>query len=243
MEERWGGTQDHRDGAGAGQVWAVVLEWAAPDGSRDIALDTVERLLDHLADWRPTALYSQRRYAMQIELVAADPVEALTSALCHHNRARRQVGGADGWLLVRTEVLTAEELRAGQAAAGGRPTTTSATSGEGDPRQRRLSRPDALYRATRALLAVTTAEEVRAVLVDFVLDVGARLAVGHAPGAFSDAFDLSLDGDSLFAVAEPVSVARMLLEECVPLLVDDARAVLGRSGPPARPPAAPHRSG
>ncbi|MDQ6726970.1 MAG: hypothetical protein M3066_12505 [Actinomycetota bacterium] len=244
MEERWGGTQDHREGAGGGQVWAVVLEWAAPDGGCDIGLDTVERLLDDLADWRPAALYSPRRYAMQIELFAAHPGEALTRALCHHDRARHRLGVAAGWLLVRTEVLTAEDLRAGQAAAGA-PTapTTFATGVEGDPRRRRVSRPDALYRATRALLAVTTAEEVRAVLVDFVLDVGARLAVGHVPGAFSDAFSLSLDGDRLFALAEPVSVARMLLEECVPLLVEDARAVLGRSGAPPPPPARRRRSG
>ncbi len=237
MEEPWSGRQDRRGGTSAdgSRLWAVVLECATPDDGGDIGLDTFERLVDRLSDWRPAALYSPRRYAMQIELVAAHPVEALTSALCHHCQARRQLGVGDNWLLVRAEVLTAEELLAGQTAASAATTPADRL----DPRQRCVSRPDALYRATRGLLRVVTAAEVRAVLIDFILDVGAQLAVGHTPGAFRDTFDLSLDGDSLFAIAEPVSVARMLLEECVPLLIDDAREVLARLGPPACPPGAP----
>ncbi len=40
------------------------------------------------------------------------------------------------------------------------------------------------------------------------------------------ALDLSWVAASLFAVAEPVSVARMLLEEALPFLLEDARRVL-----------------
>ncbi len=209
-----------------GQVWAVVLEWESPGDGHRIELDSVEDLVDGLADWHPSALYSPARYAIQIELVARHATEALAAAHHRHGRACRQLGIA-AWVLVRAEVLTRQELTASQALAGTDVVTSPAVAAGEGPQP---SRSEALYQATRALLGATTAGDVRAIVIGFVVEMGGQVALGWNAGASTLALDLSLGEGSLFAVAEPLSVSRELLEASLPPLLADARQVLVAAG-------------
>ena len=209
-------------GTGDGS-WAVVLEVAAPGDGPVVELTSVQRLVAQLGDWRPKALYNPDRYAIQLELFALDLPRALLTAVDRHAEACRRLRLA-AWPLVRAEVLTSEELEANLAAEDERMARDAlpATGRPGGP-------SDALHQATRSLLGVTGAAEARAVLIRFVFGLGGQIAVGDTrPDPSIIPLDLSLgEGGGLFAVAEPLSVARMLLEESLPLLLEDARRVVG----------------
>lgn len=232
MELRWGAPV-----SGRGLAWAVVLELAVPGGKGTIDFATVEALVEYLADWEPSALYDPHRYAIQVQLSAPDAESALVAAIQGHAKAAAALG-ISSLSLVRAEVLTAEELATGQAGSGmGEIFATSGSPvGPGGPKP-----CDALYQATRALLTVTSAEELRGVMADFVVELGGRLAAGAAdldPSTIP--LDLSLgQGGRLFAVAQPLSAARRHLEETLPPLLEDAQrvcTVLARSDPDGPPP-------
>ena len=233
MGLRWGAPA----GSSRGPAWAVVLELAVPDGRGTLDFATVEALVEYLADWEPSALYDPHRYAIQVQLSAPDAESALVAAIQGHDKAALALG-LSFLSLVRAEVLTTEELASGQAGSG----MGEMFAGSGSPAGPGDSKPsDALYQATRALLAVTSAEELRGVMANFVVEVGGRLAAGDVElDASTMPLDLSLgQGGPLFAVAQPLSAARRRLEESLPRLVEDAqrvRTILTRSGPggPAR---------
>ncbi len=170
MGLRWGAPA----GSSRGPAWAVVLELAVPDGRGTLDFSTVEALVEYLADWGPSALYDPHRYAIQVQLSAPDAESALASAIQGHGKAALALG-ISFLSLVRAEVLTAEELASGQAGSG----VGEMFAGSGSPVGLGHSKPsDALYQATRALLAVTRAEELRGVMANFVVDLGGRLAAG-----------------------------------------------------------------
>lgn len=211
-----------------GQVWAVVLEFAAPATGVTVDLAEIEDLVSHLADWRPSALFNPGRYAIQLQLFAGDVTGALAAAAYRHSRARDELGLAV-WPLVRAEVLTPEELAAGLGALAEAPAVTVEAVA---PAIHPASVATTVHQATRALLGIHTAGEVRTILTRFVLNLGGRVAIGDVrPGPATIPLDLSLGaGGGLFAVAEPLSVARMLLEDSLPSLLEDARRVLVLAG-------------
>lgn len=87
--------------------------------------------------------------------------------------------------------------------------------------------PRPIYRATRSLLRIHSAEEAVGVIIDAVKKLGGGTAparVGH-PDALP--MDISLgEGEPLLATAKPGSTARRHLEEFVPNLAEDARIAL-----------------
>lgn len=87
--------------------------------------------------------------------------------------------------------------------------------------------PRPIYRATRSLLRIHSAEEAVGIIIDAVKKLGGGTApagVGH-PDALP--IDISLgEGEPLLATAKPGSTARRHVEEFVPNLAEDARLAL-----------------
>ncbi len=96
---------------------------------------------------------------------------------------------------------------------------------EGEKPRDLIPRP--IYRATRSLLRIHSAEEAVGIIIDAVKQLGGGTAparVGH-PDALP--IDISLgEGEPLLATAKPGSTARRHLEEFVPNLAEDARVAL-----------------
>ena len=91
---------------------------------------------------------------------------------------------------------------------------------------------DLALAATRALVHARDAEVVRQVLRTVVHDLGGALVPARFEPADALPVDVSLGlGDPQLVVVEPTSVAALRLEQVLPQLVDDARAVLARLGP------------
>lgn len=128
----------------------------------------------------------------------------------------------------------------GQAdATGGVPEASaaaSASSGGAAVRQRRRTRPaaaaeqsdwdtlQATHQATRALLYITTAREATDILADLVRRLGGSTAPANQAGSWALPIDLTFGEDEpILPVAEPLSVARLRLEQLLPGLVEDAR--------------------
>ncbi|MDQ4024416.1 MAG: diguanylate cyclase [Actinomycetota bacterium] len=89
--------------------WIVVVE-ATTDGSA-AAIDeaTLSRLMEAVSDTRPIALHSADRYAVQLSVTAAEPSEALASALERWSDAVSSLR-APAWEVVRADVMTSAEL-------------------------------------------------------------------------------------------------------------------------------------
>jgi diguanylate cyclase (GGDEF)-like protein len=87
--------------------------------------------------------------------------------------------------------------------------------------------PRPIYRATRSLLRIHSAEEAVGIIIEAVKQLGGGTAparVGH-PDAL--AIDVSLgEGEPLLAIAKSGSAARRHLEEFLSNLVDDAKVAL-----------------
>jgi hypothetical protein len=214
--------QDHRPV----DNWVVVIEaiTASPLASFDFTL--VQELVAQLRDWQPTGLYNPDRYAIQLHVGAVAAYEALRVAVTYHDRALRVVGLAAS--LSRAEVLTLDEFEAGLLdPVPARLVAPGPGSGQVPDRLGLVS--EDLYTATRELLRVSTPAQITELLVRFVTSVGGSVRVGasaSAPGMF--AVELSTgDGGPLFAVAEHMSVAGMIIEQSLPTLVADA--VMARS--------------
>jgi DNA-binding transcriptional MerR regulator len=134
-------------------------------------------------------------------------------------------------------------------AAGGSPTTgqpeasagaleaprSSGSSGRvAAVRQRRRTaaaagQPDwemlqATHQATRALLYITSVREVTEILMAAVQRLGGTTIPASQADSCALPIDLSFgDGEPILPVAEPLSLARMQLEQVLPGLVEDAR--------------------
>jgi DNA-binding transcriptional MerR regulator len=128
--------------------------------------------------------------------------------------------------------LAQEGWTVGAAArwVGSRPASTAvahrrqfalATTG-GDP-------PDpevlvAAHEATRALLYITAAREATDILAATVERLGGWTAPAREAGGWALPVDLAFgEGEPVLPVAEPLSIARLRLEQLMPGLVEDAR--------------------
>lgn len=196
--------------------WVILLEAAAPDGDPPLELAALEALLGVLVECLPTALYAPDRYALQLTVAADDPAEALDLAMARWRTAARRAE-VPRWRLVRVEVKTPAELAA-EHQAEQRATSTPASDG------RTL---EAAYRATRAFLSANEPGEVVGALAILVHELGGVVmpAASRHPDAIP--VDLSLGhGQPVVAVVERFSVSRLQLEEVLPVVLEDARAVI-----------------
>ena len=89
--------------------WVVVLEMAKPAHLDAIDLDSIKQALIEVADAQPAVLVAADRYAMQLNVVADGPAEALLVALA---RCRDVTGRLciPPWDLVRADVQTRAEF-------------------------------------------------------------------------------------------------------------------------------------
>lgn len=115
--------------------WIVLVEAAASGPSGGMEPDDVGRLLEAL-DPGGGALHSPDRYALQLTTTAASPGQALIGVLARWADAVRELG-LPNWQVVRTEVLTPEELERDLESSAdvmplGRPLLETAERGEDD---------------------------------------------------------------------------------------------------------------
>jgi hypothetical protein len=200
--------------------WIVILEFSPTLGDRACLFDDVEDLVERLREWRPSGLWSPGRYAIQLQVPASAPDRALWLASAYHRQAA-QAAGLPLATLSRVEVLTLAELEACWARV--------------DPGLDAAPLPpdlrcDELYTATRRLLAATTATELADTVAGFVTAAGGWVEPGpvrHLPGMLD--MDATIEaGQTRHAWAESISVAGLLIEELLPVLLTDARRALLR---------------
>lgn len=87
----------------------------------------------------------------------------------------------------------------------------------------------ALLLATRTILIATSAEEIARAVAHFAVQVGGRLVPATGECGTALPMDLSTGTGSVVLVdAEPLSVARMRLEQFLPGLLEDARVARAR---------------
>ena len=80
------------------------------------------------------------------------------------------------------------------------------------------------HQATRALLYITSAREATEILIAAVHRLGGATVPAERADSWALPIDLSFgDGEPILPVAEPLSLARMRLEQALPGLVEDAR--------------------
>jgi hypothetical protein len=200
--------------------WVVVVEIALPSEGRRFDLAALEELIDALGDQQPSALFSDDRYALQLHLMARSATEAVDFATCAHQLAAARIGFR-ALSLLRAEVISHGEFE--QSCQDQLDTCL-------DPAQPdNVSVPHDVYQATRAIFGATTAGQVVDVLVDFVVAVGGSVGLGPAPlDGSMIAIPLGITGRPMFGAADAFSVAGLLLEGWLPLLVADAQRVLER---------------
>ncbi|MDQ3898450.1 MAG: hypothetical protein M3326_14605 [Actinomycetota bacterium] len=88
--------------------WLVLVE--ATRGSGDgVAASDLRRLLAALADPVPGALHSADRYALQFEVDAPGPAEAVRAVIQRWEDGLREIR-LPRWELVRVEALTRDEF-------------------------------------------------------------------------------------------------------------------------------------
>ena len=197
----------------ARRPWVVLLEALSADAS----LEEVERVLARLAAYEPGSLSCPGRCAVQLDIEATGPDDALHLGL----QAWREAVATETlveWDLVRIEVKTAEELASELQAH--RAMSERITS------QEALS---AAYAATRRLLRVRDASGAAAVVASLTYHLGGEMVAARDGQAQAFPLDLSFGTTKPFyAVAQPLSVSRLHLEETLPLVFDDAWCVLRR---------------
>jgi hypothetical protein len=206
--------------------WVVLVEAELEEGAGAIEICQLESLLELLSEHSATGLWSLDRYAVQLVVAAAGPEAALVTAL---SQWRQAVGRLDlpEWRLVRAEIKSPAELEAehrGAAATEGLVPTRTPTS----PAALR-----ATYLATRRLLACRSRIEAADVVVDLVRQLGADVVAADDDDPCALPVDLSLgQGEPRFPAADPISIARLDLEEVLPSVLLDAARVMRLVEPP-----------
>ncbi len=202
--------------------WAVVIECTSP-GQPPLDLTVIDRLVEHLSQWRATALYNPDRYALQVVVDSDDPRSALGSASQVHNEAIRTLD-MPRWPIVRIEAMTLAELARSWEVLVPNPSLLPKRVWEICP-----SFTVRMYEIGRLLVRATTIEELSGLLVRFVHESG-----GWTPEPDQDRhkllpIDLSLGtGAPVLLAAEPMSSGRLLLEDALPTLVEDAKLLANR---------------
>ncbi|HEX2274967.1 MAG TPA: hypothetical protein VHG90_13935 [Acidimicrobiales bacterium] len=205
--------------------WVVLVEAELEKGAGTIEVGQLERLLELLCDQSASGLWSLDRYAVQLVVPATSPEAALVTAL---SGWRQAVGRLDlpQWRLVRAEIKSPAELeaehRGGSEKEGLLPARTPTSA----------DAVRAAYVATRRLLACRCRAEAADVVTDLVHQLGADV-VGAAADRGALPFDLSFgEGQPRFPAADPISVARLHLEEVLPSVLLDAARVIRLVDPP-----------
>ena len=141
--------------------------------------------------------------------------------------ARTQAAGPPG-----------ESPTTGQAEASAEPPAASGSSGTSvraaPVRQRRRTAAaagppdwellDTVHQATRGLLYITSVQEATEILAAAVHRLGGSTIPAGQADSWALPIDLSFgDGEPILPVAEPLSLARMQLEQVLPGLIEDAR--------------------
>ena len=205
--------------------WAVVIECESP-GQPPLDLVVIDHLVEHLASWRATAIYNPDRYALQVVVDAEGPRTALAAASEVHAKAVR-VLEMPQWQTVRAEAMTLAELARSWEVLPPNPPLLPKRVWEICP-----SFTIRMYEVGRLMLRATSIDELSRVLTRFVYDSGGWTL---SPGDAIDKglpTDLSLGfGEPIIPAAEPLSSGRLLLEDALPTLIDDARLLADRLRP------------
>jgi hypothetical protein len=200
--------------------WVVLLEVERREGTGVLTLDHLDRLLTLLADHSPSGLWSSDRYGVQVVVPLATPDAALAAALSWWRQAVDELR-LPAWRLVRAELKTPAELEAEHRSCV---TRTGSGAGAGPSSDEALR---AAYQATRRLLAARTRAEAAEVLATLAVTLGATLVADDADHARALPLDLSCgEGHEVQPAAEPLSIARLDLEEVLPAVMVDAARVL-----------------
>lgn len=210
-------TDQALDGPGeADDPWVVILEACAEP---PLQFQQVKQLVSQLHQWNPSGLYSLERHAVQLQIPTERHDDALALAIASHDRALRDLG-VQVCNLLRAEVMTLGELQLG----------TGQTLAEVQERRYDAMIPTALYEATRGLLRASDRAQIDEVLTGFVIAVGGTVNIGelkYFPGEVS--VDLGLSpSDRMYATADAASVAGLMIEQSLPLLIHDAERMMTR---------------
>lgn len=206
--------------------WVVLVEAELEQGAGAIEMEQLERLLELLSERGATGLWSVDRYAVQLLVPTTSPDAALATALSEWREAVGRLH-LPHWRLVRAEVKTPAELEAEYL---------STAEGAHESAGRTPTSADALraaYLATRRLLACRSRAEAAKVVVDLVDELGAEVVTAAARDSCTLPFDLSFgEGEPRYPSADPISVARLHLEEVLPSVLLDAARVVRLVEPP-----------
>jgi hypothetical protein len=193
--------------------WVIGLELACKRGT-NLTVETVEGVLERLADHYPAALHAPDRCAVQFLVHANGPARALAAGVDLWGAAAVGAGfpPAD---LVRAEVKTPAELEAEYNESDG-PLVSHIPADE--------AATAIAYDATRRLLRCRTPRQVASVLSALVRQLGGVILPPDPGDPRILDLDISMgEGPPMVAAAEPYSVARLCLEEVLPGAVDDGR--------------------
>jgi hypothetical protein len=196
----------------------VLVEAERHTAGTVLAIEQLDRLLELLSEHGPSGLWSVDRYALQLVIEAPTPEAALITGLGRWREAAGKAGLPE-WQLVRAELKTPAELEAEhRAGAEDDGSTESVATSEVALR--------AAYVATRRLLYCGSRAEAAGIVSDLARRLGATL-VGSGDDISALPLDLSLgEARARFAVADPISMARLELEEVLPtVMLDAAQAI------------------
>jgi hypothetical protein len=203
-------------------AWVIVLEWAVAEGV-PLGADAqpVNVLLNSFADCCPVALCAVDRYALQLEIDADDPLDALAAIMARHAEGAEQAH-LTGWKLDRAEVMTREQME--QDWHNGVNGIDARVELE---RTLRTPGLDPVAKADRALGDDICPHEARDILCRMVRELGGGLVSAREEDEWTLTVDLSFGtGEPLLPVAEPWSQARIRLEQVLPPLVERARCCM-----------------
>ena len=196
------------------RCWVVLLEIQT---RAEVGRETVDALLAELSGRYPSALHASNRCAVQFLVEDADgPDAALVDGVAVWGEALRAVGFPHSEL-VRAEVKTPAEL----VAEYDQEEAAKAVSVPAD--QRALA---SAYEATRHLLRSSSPREAVSVLSALVRRLGGTTVRPRTNDPRILDYDLSLGVcEPMVAAADPLSIARLCLEEVLPAVAEDAKRV------------------
>jgi DNA-binding transcriptional MerR regulator len=187
-----------------GQGWAVGAA-ARQVAGRGSAASPVRPPVDGLRDRLWTALEQALRDLPAGTEAAGPPRQSPTTG-----QAEASTGALEAW---------GSSGPSGRAATVRQRRRTAAAAGQPD-----WQVLQATHQATRAFLYITSAREATEILVAAVQRLGGATIPASQADSWALPIDLSFgDEEPILPVAEPLSLARMQLEQVLPGLVEDAR--------------------
>ena len=192
-----------RCSSSSGQGWAVGAAARQVAGQSSAA--SVARPVDELRDRLWSALEQALRDLPAETEAAGPPGESPPTGQAEASAGALPASGSSG-TSVRT--ATVRQRRPTAAAAG----------------QQNWELLETVHQATRGLLYITSAQEATEILAAAVHRLGGSTTPAGQADSWALPIDLSFgDGEPILPVAEPLSLARMQLEQVLPGLVEDAR--------------------